>query len=168
MIDVPKTEANRVRAKAIIAVLLTEDSDVHARDEEGKTLLHHAAIGDYRAAIKKLVTMGAFVGATDNEGKTPLHHAARGYSYIDNEGKTHLRYLGRGHRGKDEEIGDYRAAIKKLIQLGAPVGATDNKGNTALTYWLESKKNDPEIEILLSQDISPQTVVDDNRTTLLL
>jgi hypothetical protein len=55
--------------------LLREGADIHARDAEGRTALHHAARMGHLDIVKALVLSGSDVDATDKWGKTPLQLA---------------------------------------------------------------------------------------------
>lgn len=50
--------------------------DLNARDKEGKTPLHHAAIDGSIETVKKLLAQGADVNAKTKIGNTALHAAA--------------------------------------------------------------------------------------------
>ena len=57
--------------------------DLNARDENGNTPLHEAAIDGYPDVVKALIAAGAAVNATDCCGFTPLHLAAfRGHTDV--------------------------------------------------------------------------------------
>ena len=62
--------------KKACSPMVNEKTDVHAKDNEGKTVLHHAAACGDLNVVKHLIDKGADVHARDNEGKTALHHAA--------------------------------------------------------------------------------------------
>lgn len=58
--------------------LTDRDANVHARDAEGRTSLHHAAARADRAALRDLLARGADPIALDaRSGASPLHHAAQ-------------------------------------------------------------------------------------------
>jgi len=50
--------------------------DKDARDEAGKTLLHHACAGGDVEKVKVLVERGLDINEGDYDGETPLHYAA--------------------------------------------------------------------------------------------
>ncbi|MDE2763880.1 MAG: ankyrin repeat domain-containing protein [Gemmatimonadota bacterium] len=56
---------------------LARGSDVHARDGDGKTILHHAAAKADTSVIALLIRAGADVKARSADGTAPLHEAAR-------------------------------------------------------------------------------------------
>ena len=55
---------------------LDEDADMHARDDRGNTILHHAAANADAAVVALLLQAGADANARNGNGTTPLHRAA--------------------------------------------------------------------------------------------
>ena len=78
---------------------------VDARDPDGDTLLHYAAIGRDAGLIDFLVDKGAKLEAAGAGGKTPLHLAA---------------------------LSDCREAVAALLKRGAALETKDGYGRTAL------------------------------------
>lgn len=56
---------------------LARAAEVHARDGDGRTILHHAAANADTSVIALLMRAGADVKARSADGTTPLHEAAR-------------------------------------------------------------------------------------------
>ena len=98
---------------------LAEGKNVNAKDEHGKTALHHASWGEIET-VKLLLESGAGVDSRDVSGKTPLHHASR-------DGKT--------------------GTVKLLLESGAEVDSRDVSGKTPLHH--ASKYGKPETVRLL-------------------
>jgi serine/threonine-protein phosphatase 6 regulatory ankyrin repeat subunit A len=112
--------------------------DIRARDDEGKTRLHEAAVSGNIPLASTLLAQGADVNAQDNGGWTPLHRAAfsgqvrfaeliiaRGANFNaqDAGGKTPLhKAVGSAHR----------EMVDLLILKGADVNLKDNAGITPL------------------------------------
>jgi len=70
----------------ILQVLLEFGADVHAKDNVGKTALHHAAetsegmVSDHKkmgATFRRLIAGGITINAMDNDGKTALYYAVQ-------------------------------------------------------------------------------------------
>ncbi len=90
--------------------------DVNVRYKDGKTLLHYAAIRNYRDIAKLLLERGADINAADNYKRVPLHDAM---SY------------------KAFEV------VKIFLENGADVNLEDNDGKTPLSsivYWDHKKR----------------------------
>lgn len=90
------------------AVLVEAGVDPNARDDRGRTVLHHAMWwhdSDALAALAALVEAGADLHAHDDYGDTPLHRAVQQRN---------------------------AAMIAALVAAGADVDAPDTRGQTAL------------------------------------
>ena len=74
-------------------------------DEEGWSILHHAASHGQVEVMKLLHSRGCSVDPVDRQGRTPLHHAA---------------------------VSGECGAIGVLVELGSNVNSVDNEGNTPL------------------------------------
>lgn len=61
----------------VVQALLASGASVHAKDANGCSLLHEAAMCNNADAVRILLDAGADVRDTDNSGNTPLHMAAR-------------------------------------------------------------------------------------------
>lgn len=85
--------------------MLNKGVDVNAKNKNGKTPLHMAALYGSNRIVGFLITNGAIVDIRDNDGKTPLYKAAWG-------GETTIAEI--------------------LIKHGANVNAQDNYGDTPL------------------------------------
>lgn len=83
--------------------LLRYDADVHLRDGQGNTPLHHARNA---SCVEILLAGGANINARNNFGHTPLHMVCRGAGSLP--------------------------LLKKLLRAGADINATDDSGETAL------------------------------------
>lgn len=53
----------------------SEDLDLEARDSQGRTALHLAALNKHDNTVRFLLSMGVDFDAVDNHGETPLHMA---------------------------------------------------------------------------------------------
>lgn len=85
--------------------LVAKGVDVKAKDEDGWTALHEAAMNDNVDLVAWLLAKGADPNAMYTQGGTPLHLAA--------------------HRG-------HKNAVAVLLNNGAKVNAKDNEGKTPL------------------------------------
>ena len=108
------SEAN----EADVSRCLREGASVNARDEDGDTPLHNAAIYSKNpAVITALLNAGADVNARDKDGDTPLHTAVY---YTKNP-----------------------AVVTALLNAGADVTARNKRGKTPLQGAMESSKKIP-------------------------
>lgn len=88
------------------AVEASSQAELNAKDEKGKTPLHHAASAGNNKFIGILLERGAKADEADTDGKTPLHYAS----------------------AKNPE------SVNKLLKKGADANAKDNTGKTPLHY----------------------------------
>jgi|GEM_PF-1526552 len=93
--------------------LIKAGADVNARDDEGKSVLAHAAGAGYTNMVRVFVNAGATIDDKDKGGMTPLMHAALGW-----------------FQGYD--------ATKALIEAKADINAKDYSGKTALMHAAEN------------------------------
>ena len=66
----------------VLPRLLKQFPDVNAHQDDGSTLLHHAAANGNTGAVQHLFNHGAEMDARDLEGLTPLHRAAK-FGHLD-------------------------------------------------------------------------------------
>lgn len=74
--DIDLRQAVRSGDTPEVARLLAAGANIHAKDNNGNTPLHIAALRGECAEIELLIQNGARLGAKDNGGNTPLHEAA--------------------------------------------------------------------------------------------
>jgi len=63
----------------VVELLIAKGADISAKNKNGCTPLHAAALGDQKEVVELLIAKGANINAKDNDGHTPLHTAA-GYA----------------------------------------------------------------------------------------
>ena len=123
---------------ATVKKFLDEGVPVDLADEEGWSLLHHAAALGQVEVINLLHEKGCHVDMLDNEGRTPLHYAATN--------------------------GDIET-IRLLIAMGSNVNSVDNKGNTPLKWSVICEQNAAIEELtkfVVTADIEEMEPSDDN------
>ena len=98
----------------ITLALIQTGVDLHLKDAEGQTALHHASKNGHQAAVIALIDEGLDVSAKDNLGWTALHNAA-------SVGRTDL--------------------VEILISRGAAIDVTDDSRGTPLLRAAESGKH---------------------------
>lgn len=107
---------------AAVQAFLAKGADIEARDRDGDTALHMAAIQASPAVIAALIAAGADPNALSTDGQTPLFHAA--------------------------EHGNL-PAVQALLVAGADVNARTKAGHTPLFYAIEQGHR-PVVEALLA------------------
>ena len=99
---------------ATVKKYLDEGVPVNLTDEEGWSLLHHAAALSQVDVINLLHEKGCRVDLIDDEGRTPLHYAATN--------------------------GDIET-IRLLLAMGSSVNSVDYEGNTPLKWSVMCEQN---------------------------
>ena len=67
------------QAETASALLVDDDIDLNAQDNDGRTALIHACkVGDYDMALLLLINDGISMDATDETGKAALDYAKEG------------------------------------------------------------------------------------------
>lgn len=124
----------------IVLALIANGADIQARDEAGRTALHHAALSSEPSVLAMLLDAGAQVDAVDDEGYTPLAWACA-------HGNLAATRLLLSHRASASGAGrvpplcaaaaatdDLPVMIDVLLRARAPVDATDEQGRSALHH----------------------------------
>ncbi|KAF2838814.1 ankyrin, partial [Patellaria atrata CBS 101060] len=98
----------------VVKVLLATNAiDINARDHDGNTSLHRAALCGCPGVVELLLAMaGVDVNARNNEGSTPLHVATESVGLQFDPTKT----------------------VKLLLTTNANVNARNERGSTPIMY----------------------------------
>ena len=102
---------------------------IRAADDDGRTLLHHAAGQCSPAATAMLISRGADANARDKSGSTPLHLVCgSGYAWVRSHSSIYVE----------------KAPVKSaefLLKAGADVNARDESGKTPLALSIEQRRD---------------------------
>lgn len=135
--DPPLALAVRLGWGALIDRLIAIGVALDARDAHGMTALHLAAALRREATLKQLIVHGASPGVRAADGQTPLGVALSSgrRDLADWLDWRHWPLPGRPLRAADlpaaAVLGD-ADAVRRLLDLGLPIDATDAQGCTAL------------------------------------
>jgi ankyrin repeat protein len=154
----------------LLKLLIENNADINATDQQGKILLHQSALKGHLESCKNLIENRADVNAKDEQGQTPLHMSGwkshfECLKYLidnkadvnakDDKGQTPLHMYG------------HLECIKYLIYNKADVNSEDNNGQTPLHK--SSFRGDLECCKLLIENKADVNVRDkDNQTALQL
>ena len=116
----------------IAACLETESLD--ARDDQGRTPIHLAALHGTPAVVAALGEAGADLDAADEQGRTPLHLVA--------------------------VFGDDPAIVTALVRAGASLDAQDTRGRTPLEF-AETFGEEPAIVAALREAVTEANATDE-------
>ncbi len=129
-------------ANDIVELLITKGADIAKVDKYGNTPFHYAANVDL---VKLFVEKGCNIDAINKKGNTLLHELAYWENSIYESSKW------RNSEWVRERKTDL---VKKLIELGADISITNNKGQTALDIFKMEydKKNEHDLLKLFKGD----------------
>jgi ankyrin repeat protein len=150
--------AARLDEIEIVHILLSKGAQIDARDPEGNTALHFAALIGNTKSVEVLIGAGANVNVSNYHGWTPLMESASTGSYEcvrvflgkganvnarSDEGNTSLILLVKSTNPSDIQNlkgwkriwlpWDPLKTLQILLEKGADVNAKNNKGQTALS-----------------------------------
>ena len=101
--------------------LIFKGADVHAKNVQGETPLHRAAMNGNEGGALLLIENGADVNAKDDIGRTPLYEAAQ---WSDRTGIVELLLS----KGADVNAKD--------VLGGTPLAIAKSSGNKQMAKWL--------------------------------
>ena len=137
----PFSLAGLGKVAELTAALQRDPALVHARDPQGRTLFHWAAMKGNLATIALLLARGADVNARDGDGNTALHLAAQaGYlpltdTLVQRKADVNAtNQLGQTalHLAVATPPPHSSALVKQLVAAGANANLPDADGNTPL------------------------------------
>ena len=122
--------------------------DINARDENGSTPLHWAALEGHKDIVELLINRGAQVNAKDNTANTPLDLAIR-YE------KLAIAELLRAQGANTGTIhvvarNGYLAGVQAYLDAGVDINARDENGSTPL-HWAALEGHKDIVELLINQ-----------------
>ena len=146
---------------AVVELFAGQNVDLHARDHEGMTAIHHAAHFNRLKTFRYLWSCGDSINDEDDQGRTPLIIAVqRGHRTLvemcvglikgqqggENEGKSCNDYDSKMGEGKEddeedeEDDDDYRRSHRVLSDI-VNLECTDKKGRTPLIWAVLSSQH---------------------------
>ena len=126
---------------AEVEVLLKDDAYVNAKDADGLTPLHSAALNNPSPAVLEvLLKAGADVNAKSTSGLTPLHSAA-----LNNP---------------------FPAVLEVLLKAGADVNSKDAEGDAPLHFAARYNSTPAVLEVLIKTGADPRAINNEGKTPL--
>jgi serine/threonine-protein phosphatase 6 regulatory ankyrin repeat subunit A len=128
----------------LLSAILEKGLSIDAKDNQGYTPIHTAAVSDSFTCLQTLIKGGADVHTRDNLGRTALHLAAttgridavmllvhlfglsNNMNAVDNSGQTALHKAAATNDSETEEV------FETLLEAGVDHTLADNAGRTAL------------------------------------
>src|SRR5690606_11205464 len=168
--DPPAAQAVRLGWMRLLEQLVESGVDLDRRDAHGMTALHLAAALAREPAIRLQVKGGASPAIRAADGQTPLGVALSAgrrdlADWLDWSGwALPRRPLEAADLPAAAMAGD-TAAVRRLLELGFPVDATDDKGCTALLR-AAGGGHAGTLELLLSRGADPQRAAHTGATPL--
>ena len=122
--------------------------DINARDENGSTPLHWAALEGHKDIVELLINQGAQVNAKDNTANTPLDLAIR---YEKLAIADLLRAQG-ANTGTIHGVArnGYLASVQAYLDAGVDINARDENGATPL-HWAARYGQKQIVELLINR-----------------
>ena len=128
-------------AVAGVALLLRHKAKVDARDAQGRSALHEAALAGHVEIMDALLAARADADARDAKGRSPLHEAASGGHLdaverlvehvdvlaLDADGRNALHLAGMGASAS-------AALVARLLELGVDADLADSEGRRPVDH----------------------------------
>lgn len=130
---------------AIMQVLIQKGAEINARNHNGQSALHLAAIHGNSGVVSRLIHLGAQINTIDNDGQTALTLAAKGGHYLATV------FLIRHVSKLDDELNlnslltevvlrRHHEVITLLLRLGAKFRQRTDHGEVVLIQLIKNQK----------------------------
>jgi ankyrin repeat protein len=153
-------------------------NDPHARNDDGLTSLHYAAMNGDAAALRRLLDAGGdvnarvqtTVNAPATNGDTPLHLAAKdgqlaAVQLLLERGADPNAINDRGDAPLHMAV-EFPAVARLLVERGANIDLADAAGRTPLHWAARDARASAGVQLLLDDGAKPQPVDRDGQTPL--
>lgn len=149
----PLQIAAKYGSPLVVQWLLDRGANLHAVDQEGRTVLHAAAANDKDitgAILRILLDKGLDPNIVDESGMSPLHCV---FFWQTGRFEFNLKQEGFAKEQRQEQspsTKEYKVKLQLLLDYGASINLQDNRGNTVL-HWASSSSNGPAVRVLLDR-----------------
>jgi ankyrin repeat domain-containing protein 50 len=170
-IGTPLYYASDMGLQTVVQLLLDHNAEVDAKDEDGQTALHKAALNGHETVVRLLLDHNAEVDVKDEGGRTALHGAAfNGHEVVvrlllDHQAEVDAKSENGRTTLHRAAFNGYETMVRLLLDHQAEVNAKSEDGWTAL-HRAALGGHEAVVRLLLDHQAKAHAKDEDGRTAL--